>query len=798
MTSWTPCRRCAEFHATTLAWAYIDDPSFISRVTQSGRVFGGAAAAPSYSGPKDGDNWLRQVAILNRRGEVIIAPWKRTWKPTLWGCLNNPRLERGYLDYLKRYIDAGAQVMQRDEPGGNRSAVEWGGCFCDHCMSGFRNYLANHTTPEQQEQLGISPLDQFDYRDRLERVNAPIGDAFGNWDGGPLKELFHTFQSEATVAFHRRARAAMDAHAGRRVPFSCNNGVRKWGEIELEFDWAFGELSYRHATAEYLYEAMRTAAANDRAQIVTMPKKGDRLDMQKWTRLTRQTIAMAYACGGHCMVPWDVYMPRDAPRYFGTAEQYADLFGFIRASSRYFDGFQQAEATGYGVPVRQQADADSVHLVGGEKVHVNVRAQPGKRDEAVVIQLVDWADHPQPFSLVLNPSRFFGEQPLRIRLLEPTEFEKAAHEAADRTSDYRALAKETVLAEGRIVTVDIPALSPWGIVVVEPMQSSDTGVWQPAVRALPDSRFHSDLVVRIDSATPDATIHYTLDGAAPDQDSPRYVEPLTLAKSSEIRAIAVANSMASAVTRARFDRIDAAGVPIAPDADSLKPNLKLWLNADSLAGMVADGDQVTSWPARFGPAATVPTAILPGGLTPDAPTYCGQSINGHATIRFDGVDDQLFIDSFANEHLAGSPFTIFLVTRSESEAFGICGNSATGDGGVPRLYLTRGIFRYDDLDNGLEPRVHGDDAAVSVFIHDGAETIAAWVNGESRGQATGLEVVPQFGGGHLAMPFRGSNQGQAGEIVEVIVYSSRLNDSHRRSIESWLADRYHLPVPRWR
>ena len=48
-----------------------------------------------------------------------------------------------------------------------------------------------------------------------------------------------------------------------------------------------------------------------------------------------------------------------------------------------------------------------------------------------------------------------------------------------------------------------------------------------------------------------------------------------------------ADSMASAENRAKFDRIDAAGVPIAPDADSLKPNLELWLSADSLAGMVA-------------------------------------------------------------------------------------------------------------------------------------------------------------------------------------------------------------------
>jgi hypothetical protein len=573
--------------------------------------------------------------------------------------------------------------------------------------------------------------------------------------------------------------------------------VRRWDDIELGFDWAFGELSYRHGTAEYLYDAMRTAAAHERAQIVTMPKKGDRLSMENWARLTRKTIAMAYACGGHCMVPWDVYMPRDAPRYFGTPRQYADLFGFIRASSRYFDGYQQAEATGHGVPVADQANANSIHLVGGENVHVNVRAQPGKQDAPVVIQMVDWADDPQPFSLVLSPSRFFGDRPLQIRLLQPTEYDKAAHESADRTGDDLALAKEAVLAEGRVVAVEVPALRPWGMVVVEPTGSSDTAVWQPAVCADPASRFRNELSVCIDCTTPEAVIHYTLDGTKPKQASPRYTAPLTLAKSTEIRAIAFAGSTASTETRARFDRIDAAGAALVPDADAMKPTLKLWLSAESMAGNAADGDPVKRWLARVGPEATVPAAKILGGLTPAAPTYQSQAVNGRPALRFDGIDDQLFIESFANEHLAGSAFTIVMVSRSDSDDFGICGNSPSGGGGVPRLYLTRRNFRYDDLYKGLEPRVHGSDTAISVFTHDGTSTIAAWVNGSSNGQTTGLKVVAEFGGGHLAMPFRSGNRGQAGEIAEIIVYTRRLTNTERRGIEAWLADRYRIPVRRW-
>ena len=101
-------------------------------------------------------------------------------------------------------------------------------------------------------------LDQIHLADGLA---APVGDAYARWDGGQVKQWFAEFQTQATVAFHRRTRNALDAYAGRRVPFSCNNGVRTWGAIERGFDWAFGELSYGHASPAYLHAAMRRAAS---------------------------------------------------------------------------------------------------------------------------------------------------------------------------------------------------------------------------------------------------------------------------------------------------------------------------------------------------------------------------------------------------------------------------------------------------------------------------------------------------------------------------------------------------------
>jgi len=488
-------RAVRQFHVTRLEWAYVDNREQIERIKTAGCLFGGAASAPSYYRQKKEPGWFEKVVIVNRLGEPIIAPWKRTWNRTLWGCINNPELERGYVAYLKRYVDAGVQVMQRDEPGANFLATRWGGCFCPHCMQGFRKYLAEKTTPQQRAELGIADLEGFDYAKHLAKQNAPAGDAFGRWKGGRLKELFVDFQTQATIAFHRRTRKALDAYAGRHVAVSCNNGVHRWGPIELEFDWAFGELSYGRARPGVLYEALGEAARHGRIQVVTMPKKSNYDNPDQWQRRTRRSIATAYACGALCMVPWDVYMPGDAPRYFGTPQQYADLFGFIRAAARYLDGYEQAAAVGKEIrpekgdksnlceapsgPLRGKLDLSPFSgrgaiaaIEGGSgEVLAVVRAKPGEPEAPVVVHLVDWGAEPKPLTLKLRSAGLFGARSVVAELFMPAPYEKRAHETAAQTRDYAALARSVklpVAVEGDWTVAKIPALGPWGIVVVRP------------------------------------------------------------------------------------------------------------------------------------------------------------------------------------------------------------------------------------------------------------------------------------------------------------------------------------------
>jgi hypothetical protein len=417
----------------------------------------------------------------------------------------------------------------------------------------------------------------------------------------------------------------------------------------------------------------------------------------------------------------------------------------------------------------------------------------------VVLHLVDWSEAPKPFTLMVDPERLFGDVPLKIHLLRPKPYVRSEHVAADATGDYRELSSTVPLGQGRVATVDIPALTPWGMVLIEADPNDQQGVWQPRIWADEDACFADRLVVKMDCASPEATIRYTTDGSQPTLDSRLYAEPFSLAQSATLRAAAFTQTGSSLETTATFTKLEGTSRPLQPDAAIVNADLQLWLRADTLIDTLADGSAVARWPAVAGPAAVVPSAKLRSGILAAAPTLVINAITGQPAIRFDGVDDQLAIPSFANDHLADTAFTILLVTQSPTSAFGICGNGLTGTGGIPRLYLTRSTFRYDVLDKGPGPRVPDGWPAISTFTHDGRETIAAYVDGRLSGRQSGRPLVGAFGGGNLALPFWSGNVNQAGDIAEIIVFGRELTGDERQGVEAYLAAKYQIRHQRkWR
>ena len=118
---------------------------------------------------------------------------------------------------------------------------------------------------------------------------------------------------------------ALDKHAGRHIPVSCNNYTGRWTFPYEMFDFGVAELPHREAQTTLIREKLIDARKRGKAQIFTYVST----DICE----TRRVIATCYANGGHLIVPWDVYLkytPEGSDRYFGKPEEYSDLYGFVR------------------------------------------------------------------------------------------------------------------------------------------------------------------------------------------------------------------------------------------------------------------------------------------------------------------------------------------------------------------------------------------------------------------------------------------------------------------------------------
>ncbi len=641
--------------------------------------------------------------------------------------------------------------------------------------------------------MGLGDLATFNYREVVNAAGAPVGDGFASWDGGRLKALFGQFQEDSTTAFNVWARTEIDRYAGRRVPMSCNNGVRRWESFRLCFDWAMGELSYRDANAPRLHAAMAEAQSHGKLQVVTMPLKDNYDEPEVWTALIRRTIAWSTAFGGWCMVPWDTYLPGDAPRYFGTPDQYADLYAFTRALAPYLDDYSEVVVVGDGF----ETPADSpIALVEAEPRQAVLRVVPNDPTRPAVVHLISSPDASPIVRLRLNPEQFWGDRPLRFRWLTPQPYQPAAHAAAEQAKAYETLVLARELPGGKLAQLDLPTPAPWGVLVIEPVPAA-AGVWSPVVEPADHGWQRPELTVSMRSATPGAELRYTLDGSVPGLGAARYREPLHLTASTKVTARAFLGGQASAATAVSFERLASAPEPLSPDAPALRADLRLWLQASATGA--DEGQEVTRWPASAGPQAELSSDKLLGGLTATGPTLRQTVLNGRPGLVFERPEQALVVRDFANQHLGGSAFTIFVVSQSDDDGFGLCGNAMNGNGGIPRLYLTRRSYHYDVLAPSLTlPSVTGRPALL-VYRHDGQATMEAWANGASAGRLTNQPAVTQFGGGHLAMPVWGANQPHAGVLGEVIVYGRDLSEAEREGVAQGLAARYGLPYRQlWR
>lgn len=420
-----------DFHITRCVWSYIEDEEFIRLVKSQGWDFQATlnliVTDPALA-LRDRDGIPIRCNVLRDRGKLIrdaaghavddkISPFRAD--------LANPDYRRRYLERARRLVDIGATSFQRDDP--DEGHFEWG--------------------------------DKWGKEGRRDAIS----------DGDLLE-------------FHSWARTEIEKHAGRTLTFSVNNHDNS--PFTQVFDYRMTEVRFRSmdATKEIIgpdrIREIGLDARKEKKPFILAGQEDRPVEDYRWAWAT------SYATGNLYVVPWDQFQnvvldpvtrnPRvpiyKLPRIFIAPEQFADLTGFVRANADILEGYEEAAVGGYDLPDARFGTEAPLHVEGGSgKLSVFVRAKPGDATAPVVVHLVE-RDQGVPATLRLATRRFFGKDPLRVKLRVPPPYAAALHAEAEKSGNYRSLLSEAILTpttDGDWTIVPVPALNPWGILVVE-------------------------------------------------------------------------------------------------------------------------------------------------------------------------------------------------------------------------------------------------------------------------------------------------------------------------------------------
>lgn len=226
--------------------------------------------------------------------------------------------------------------------------------------------------------------------------------------------------------------------------------------------------------------------------------------------------------------------------------------------------------------------------------------------------------------------------------------------------------------------------------------------------------------------------------------------------------------------------------------------LSLWLDANTISG-VTTGNRLTTWNDNSGKNNNATQ-----GFNPYRGTYNTNQINGYPSINFDGSNDSYtvtytpvagsadrtimaVINNAQNSPSRSYRHVVHYGNNSTNQAYGIAYktlNSQTGGGtNIGNHYWG----------NGLSGSIAFTNATTIINTEYGSGVDSVYVNNGFSGRKT---VALSTGNGNLQIGSRinGGNEYMQGQIGEVIVFNSKVNDAQRIIIDNYLAAKYGVTL----
>jgi len=306
----------------------------------------------------DFDENFLDAACRNFVGEPFIVPWlwdhhhKYKNQPAWWWCTNSP-LYRRYLDSrLVEVMKAKPDGLHIDDYRGTSGAVTWReACFCRHCMTAFRDYLAKNVSKEELAKLGITDVAKFDYRAFLLDAGIKPEEYKRRRTSLPLADRFYHFQVMADNRFVAGYRKRAEELRGKPLTLCVNSGLSNPHALVIAPHLSYFCCEVHHQAAArrcpthpvYIY---KLADGLDRPVTSTASGQDWAFVMEhKLPGLVRTWTALSYAFGHTLMAPhrqWCYNKEKGTHWYDGPTDQYAYLYRFVRDRAALLDDYEAA------------------------------------------------------------------------------------------------------------------------------------------------------------------------------------------------------------------------------------------------------------------------------------------------------------------------------------------------------------------------------------------------------------------------------------------------------------------------
>jgi len=298
-------------------------------------------------------------------GTRVVSPWfeGREYKdyPAYLFCTN----ASGFRDFLRfqveEIVSGGVNSIMFDGQTGTPLSVRnHGGCFCSHCMEGFRDYMKENYSQEQLAGKGIGEIESFHYGSFLAARGWSEADYKGqSYKANPTIPLFDNFQEyqyDALSQLTSELSQYADLKAGRQVIFSTSSPPHRYTRSVLtgEVDHFTLELSQKASSLEVPFEPVLNytlADALGKGLILNGSPQQDWSVMYQKDRpaLIRSWIAQAYAYGACFMVPVRNWAG-GYDYHVADPEHFEYMYDFIHNQADLFDGYELFSKVGLLLP----------------------------------------------------------------------------------------------------------------------------------------------------------------------------------------------------------------------------------------------------------------------------------------------------------------------------------------------------------------------------------------------------------------------------------------------------------------